>query len=641
MKHIIIGTAGHVDHGKTLLVKALTGIDTDRLQEEKKRGITIDLGFAHLDWKDGTSAGLVDVPGHEKFIKNMLAGAGGIDLAMLIVAADEGFMPQTVEHLDILTLLGIKSGVVVITKADKVDEEWLELMVEEIRDRVKGTFLENSEIIPVSAHTGYNIEKLSNIIHDLVEHVGAKNVRVPFRLPVDRVFSVEGFGTVVTGTLIEGSVSEGEWAEVFPSNLMARVRNIQVHGNQVKTAFAGQRVAINVAGIKKTDLKRGDIIAKPTSMRSSFLLDVKLHNLNTSERIIKNAMQVHLYHGSTVQLAKVILLDKDELRPGEEGYAQLRMSETISTKIGDHFVLRFYSPLETIGGGVILDDMPVLHKRNIPSVIDMLKIKETGSDNDRVYQCIKEFGLKLPTIEQIAEKLLKQEEKEGLSNELHELVNSGKVVEPTEGRYVADVAIDELIKKCREVLTQYHTKNPLHGGMFAPELKQKVLNKVEFADVLLGELLREGVIKKMQQYYCLSGFSVKLTKRQNTIYNKLLSYYKSAGIAPDATEEVIEGFERKDRDECKNILKSLLTSGELIMISPSICYDRETYSRVMALLVEHFSENDTITLAEFRDIINSSRKYALAFLEYLDKNKITVKVDDSRKLLVKLESIMD
>ena len=327
MKHVIIGTAGHVDHGKTLLVKALTGIDTDRLVEEKKRGITIDLGFAHLDFEDGTQAGLVDVPGHEKFIKNMLAGAGGIDLAMLVVAADEGFMPQTVEHLGILSLLGIREGLVVITKADMVDPEWVEMIAEDVRERVKGTFLEGKPIMAVSAYTGQGIAELRQYLHKLVKDAAEKNLRTPFRLPVDRVFSVDGFGTVVTGTLIEGSVRKDEIAELVPSGLRAKVRSIQVHGKDTDTACAGQRVAMNLAGLKKTDVQRGDTVARPDTVKTSRMLDVRLQNLKNSQRTILTQSQVHFYHGASVMLAKVVLLDRESLLPGDSCYAQLRLTE--------------------------------------------------------------------------------------------------------------------------------------------------------------------------------------------------------------------------------------------------------------------------------------------------------------------------
>ena len=392
MKHVIIGTAGHVDHGKTLLIKALTGIDTDRLVEEKKRGITIELGFAQQDWPDGTQAGIVDVPGHERFIRNMLAGAGGVDLAMLVIAADDGVMPQTVEHLNILTLLGIKDGLIVITKADTVDPEWLEMMREEIREKTEGSFLEGKPIVAVSAYTGQGIPELKEMLRRLVREAEEKSLRIPFRLPIDRVFSVEGFGTVVTGTLIEGAVNEGDLAELIPSGAQTRIRNLQVHGKNVETAYAGQRVAINLAGLKKEDIQRGNSVAKPGSVRVSRMLDVRLQNLRDSGRIIKNDSQVHLFHGAAELLAKVVLFGQDELKPGESCYAQLRLTETIATKNGDRFVIRFFSPLETIGGGVILDDQPRRHKRSDPNIQRILQLKETGSRDDITVQLLAEFG---------------------------------------------------------------------------------------------------------------------------------------------------------------------------------------------------------------------------------------------------------
>lgn len=633
MKHVIIGTAGHVDHGKTLLIKALTGIDTDRLQEEKKRGITIELGFAHLDWEDGLQAGVVDVPGHEKFIKNMLAGAGGIDLAMLIVAADEGFMPQTLEHLDILSLLGLETGVIVLTKIDTVEADWVEMMEEEIRQKVKGTFLEESPIIPVSAYNGQGIPELSALLHDLVAAAASKNMRVPFRLPVDRVFSVDGFGTVVTGTLIEGCVSEGDEAMVFPSGTETRIRNLQVHSNTVPTAFAGQRVAINLAGLKKSDLQRGDVIGVPDSVRSSLMLDVRLQSLASSGRVIKNNMQVHLYHGATVTLAKVILLDRDQLSAGEHCFAQLRMGEPLSSKNGDRFVIRFFSPLETIGGGVILDDSPPVHKRNVPEVIEMLTIKEQGSTGDRVLQCVAEFGQVFPTFAQILSKLGDNEA--DLTTELADLSARGQILELISGRYVAASVVDRSWQDCKVILDAYHQKNPLHGGMRLSELRQKLFKTLEQAcgDALIAELCREGFLRGQGGFYARYDFSVKLTKRQTGIREKLLDYYEKAGIEPETVEEVLGRYPQKELTDCKQVLESLVTSGELVMLAPQLCYGKDTFAHVRQVILTHFQTQETITLAELRDALGTSRKYALSILEYLDKNRITKKEEDARRLV--------
>ncbi len=628
MKHVIIGTAGHVDHGKTLLIKALTGIDTDRLVEEKKRGITIELGFAHLDWPDGTQAGIVDVPGHEKFIKNMLAGAGGIDLAMLVIAADDGVMPQTVEHLDILTLLGIKDGLIVITKADTVDPEWLEMMQEEITEKTKGSFLEGKPIVAVSAYTGQGIPELKEMLRLLVQKAEEKSLRVPFRLPVDRVFSVDGFGTVVTGTLIEGSMNEGDLAELVPSGAQTRIRNLQVHGKDVETAYAGQRVAINLAGLKKTDIQRGDVVAKPGTVRTSRMLDVRLKNLPGSGRIIQNDSQVHLFHGAAVLLAKVVLFGQDELKPGESCYAQLRLTEPIASKNGDRFVIRFFSPLETIGGGVILDDQPRRHKRSDPKIQEILRIKESGSRDDLTIQLLVEFGTKLPTAAQLVAKL--QREEADIQDELYDLCSHGRAVEPLPGRYVAAAVIDQVWSNCQEILALYHRQNPLHAGIQAAELRQKLFKGMEqgCADALLGVLRQEGKLRKIADRYCLPDFIITLTKRQRNIREKLLKTYLSSGIETPITDHIMEEFPANERTDARQVLESLLSCGDLIMLTPQVCLHKNTYAAICETAKAHFETHDTLTLAELRDLLQTSRKYSQAIIEYFDKVHITRKDGD-------------
>ena len=628
MKHVIIGTAGHVDHGKTLLIKALTGIDTDRLIEEKKRGITIELGFAHLDWPDGTQAGIVDVPGHEKFIKNMLAGAGGIDLAMLVIAADDGVMPQTVEHLDILTLLGIKDGLIVISKADTVDPEWLEMMQEEIAEKVKGSFLEGKPIVAVSAYTGQGIPELKEMLRELVHKAEEKSLRIPFRLPIDRVFSVDGFGTVVTGTLIEGSMNEGDLAQLVPSGAETRIRNLQVHGKDVQTAYAGQRVAINLAGLKKTDIQRGDVVAKPGSVRTSRMLDVRLKNLNDSGRIIQNDSQVHLFHGTAVLLAKVVLFGRDELKPGESCYAQLRLTEPIASKNGDRFVIRFFSPMETIGGGVILDDQPRRHKRSDPKIQEILRIKESGSRDDLTVQLLAEFGTRLPTAAQLVAKL--QREEADIQDELYDLCSRGLAMEALPGRYVAASVIDKVWTGCQEILNLYHKQNPLHAGIQSAELRQKLCKGMErsAADSLIAIVHQEGKIRKAGDRYCLSDFTVTLTKRQRSIKEKLLQIYTTSGIETPITDHIMEGFPSNERTEAKQVLESLITSGDLILLTPQICLYRDVYEKILQVAQSHFESNDSLTLAQLRDLLQSSRKYSQAIIEYFDKIHITKKDGD-------------
>ena len=632
MKHVIIGTAGHVDHGKTLLVKALTGIDTDRLVEEKKRGITIELGFAHLDFDDGTQAGIVDVPGHEKFIKNMLAGAGGIDLAMLVVAADEGFMPQTVEHLGILSLLGIQDGLVVITKCDMADPEWVEMVKEDVRTHVEGTFLEGKPVFTVSAYTGQGIPELRQALKELVQKAAEKNMRTPFRLPIDRVFSVDGFGTVVTGTLIEGSVSNGDMAEILPGGVQARVRNLQVHDRDVETAYAGQRVAINLAGVKKADLGRGDVIARPGSVRTSLMLDARLQNLKNSQRTILSGSQVHLYHGSAVRLCKVVLLDRDALQPGESCYAQLRLTEEIAAKRGDRFVIRFYSPLETIGGGVVLDDLPRRHKRGDQAVLEALAIRESGSGDDQLVQLVAEHGHSLPTLEKLsAPQNLDREE---LGRSLEELTSAGKVLQPLPGRYLAASVFDAIWDSCRGLLEQYHRQNPLHAGMKVAELRQKLLKNTDqaVADAILAALAREGKIKAVADRYALADFAVHLTKRQSAIREKLLQTYRKAGLEVPGLDEVIASFPPAEQGDCRQVVESLVSGGGLVMLTPQLCLHSQVYAQVCDKTRDFMAEHQELTLAEFRDLLGTSRKYALAVLEYYDKNKILKKDGDIRRL---------
>ena len=632
MKHVIIGTAGHVDHGKTLLVKALTGIDTDRLVEEKKRGITIELGFAHLDFDDGTQAGIVDVPGHEKFIKNMLAGAGGIDLAMLVVAADEGFMPQTVEHLGILSLLGIQDGLVVITKCDMADPEWVEMVKEDVRTHVEGTFLEGKPVFTVSAYTGQGISELRQALKELVQKAAEKNMRTPFRLPIDRVFSVDGFGTVVTGTLIEGSVSNGDMAEILPGGVQARVRNLQVHDRDVETAYAGQRVAINLAGVKKADLGRGDVIARPGSVRTSLMLDARLQNLKNSQRTILSGSQVHLYHGSAVRLCKVVLLDRDALQPGESCYAQLRLTEEIAAKRGDRFVIRFYSPLETIGGGVVLDDLPRRHKRGDQAVLEALAIRESGSGDDQLVQLVAEHGHSLPTLEKLAAP--QNLDREELGRSLEELTSAGKVLQPLPDRYLAASVFDAIWDSCRGLLEQYHRQNPLHAGMKVAELRQKLLKNTDqaVADAILAALAREGKIKAVADRYALADFAVHLTKRQSAIREKLLQTYRKAGLEVPGLDEVIASFPPAEQGDCRQVVESLVSGGGLVMLTPQLCLHSQVYAQVCDKTRDFMAEHQELTLAEFRDLLGTSRKYALAVLEYYDKNKILKKDGDVRRL---------
>lgn len=635
MKHVIIGTAGHVDHGKTVLVKALTGTDTDRLAEEKRRGITIEPGFARLDWPDGTQAGIVDVPGHEKFIKNMLAGAGGIDLAMLVIAADESVMPQTVEHLDILSLLGVQGGLVVLTKAELVDDDWLELVRRQALELTEGTFLEGAPILSVSAVTGQGIPELRDALYRLVQEAREKSALAPFRLPIDRVFSVDGFGTVVTGTLTEGAVRVGDAVELVPSGLQSWVRTLQVHSESVDAAYAGQRAALNLTNLQKSEIRRGDAAVRPGSARSSRMLDVRLRCLRNAKRTVLNGSQVHLYHGTSVHLAKAVLLERDELRPGESCLAQLRLTEPMAVKQGDRFVIRFYSPVETIGGGKVLDPRPLRHKRHDPAVLDSLILREQGSGSQRLLQAAEEFGVSLPDSSQLAER-------SGLDTGtavslLADLLNQGKLAEPLPGRYAAASALDTLWDRCRELLSAYHQKHPLHAGMPAAELRQKLFRQITPAegDALLEVFRAEGRMKRAENRWALAEFSIRLTKRQTALRDALLERFLRGGPEPDTIEAVLDSIPPERREEARQVLESLLTGGELVRLSPELCWHREVFQEGLDILRTLCADHGAVTLAEVRDALDTTRKYALLFLEACDRRQITVREGDCRRLKLK------
>lgn len=632
MKHAIIGTAGHVDHGKTVLVKALTGMDTDRLAEEKRRGITIDLGFAHLDWPDGVCAGIVDVPGHEKFIKNMLAGAGGIDLAMLVIAADEGVMPQTREHLDILSLLGVRDGVVVLAKSDLADARQQELARGQIAELVRGTFLEGRPVLAVSAVTGDGIPELKEALHRLVLDTRERSTLVPFRLPIDRVFSAAGFGTVITGTLIEGVVRTGDEVELMPSGLTGRIRGIQVHGQSTASACAGQRAALNLTGLKKEDIRRGDTAARPGALRPSRMLDVRLRCLADAGRTILSGSRVHLYHGTSVRLAKAVLLDRDALSPGESCLAQLRMEEPIAARQGDRFVIRFYSPVETIGGGVVLDSCPPRHRRQDPAVLSALAVREDGSLSRRLLQAASEAGTSLPTAGQLAEQA--GLEPSALPGALEDLLSSGRLAEVLPGRYAAAPALDTLLLRCRDLLSAYHSRHPLHAGMPAAELRQKLFRSGNpaAADALLGLLSSKGLLNRTAGRYALPEFSVRLTKRQAALRDTLLCRFRQGGMEPEAMEDVLASLPLRDQPEARQVLESLLTGGELVRLSPELCWSREIWQAALEVLRAQCADGRTVTLAALRDALGTTRKYALLFLEACDRRHITVREGDVRRL---------
>ena len=635
MKNIIIGTAGHVDHGKTALIRALTGIETDRIKEEKKRGITIELGFAYLDLPNGEKAGIIDVPGHEKFVKNMLAGAGGIDLALLVVAADEGFMPQTREHLGILSLLNIPEGLIVVTKKDMVDEDWLEVVCEDIREEVKGTFLESAPILTVSSYTGEGIEDLRQAIFALIDQSSQiKNPNTPFRIPVDRVFSIEGFGTVITGTLIEGQMSVGDPVTIYPKGLQTKIRNLQVHSHDVTTAYAGQRVAVNLAGLRKTDLEKGDVVAQSDSMHTTMMLDVKLSILKNCNRDIFNGTRLHLYHGARDILCKCILMDREVVSAGDEAYAQLRLEEEIAAKTGDRFILRFYSPVETIGGGVILDSNPMKHKRNDPAVLAALNIKDTGSEKEKIEEALKEYSSRYETTAFL--KTHTNIDSELFDSIVQVLLEQGQVFPINSNVVIHKAFLQSREQRAEKLLTRYHEENPLRAGMKRDEFRSKLFpdQDIAVADKVTDYMVKDGVLTTPQGAVALASFAVQFSADQEKLMAQLEKVFLDGGYAVPSLDEVAAQFSKEKA--FKQVLESMITAGKLIKLTDQILYHVDVYQQALKLAMDYVAEHGQITLGETRDLLGSSRKYTLALLEYWDRKNITKKVGEARTFTGKL-----
>ena len=631
MKHVIIGTAGHVDHGKTALVKALTGIDTDRLEEEKRRGVTIEPGFAYLDFNDGSRAGIIDVPGHERFIRNMLAGAGGIDLAMLVVAADEGVMPQTREHLGILTQLGISDGLVVLTKSDKAEADWIELVADDISQLVAGTFLEGKEIVEVSALKGEGISELKETLQELRDSVIEKDIEIPFRLPVDRVFPIDGFGIVVTGTLIEGVVKVGDIAEIQPQGEKAPVRNIQVHGKNTEAAYAGQRTAISLAGIKRGNISRGDVLTAEGMLNVTSTIDAKINVLSDSQRTIKNGAELHLYHGARTLITKAFLLDKSELKNGESCYAKLKLKEPLPCKRGDRFVVRFYSPMETIGGGIILDSMPKNRISRSEPVKEGLKIRAQGNAEEITNLVAYEIGSAFSELD-----LCKRADLDikTCKSAIEDLVTNNSLVKLLQDKYISARVLKSIGKECKELLIEYHGANPLRAGINIAELRQKLLPDVGTteANAIFDALEVNKIIRQTDKTVSLPDFRIKYTESQSKILEKLENELDKSGFDVKTPEELSALFSKNEKREFEQIFESLISGGKLVMLSQQIYWQKNVYEKAIALIRAHFEKSDGITLAECRDMLGTSRKYALAFLEHLDGKQITSLQGDTRRL---------
>ena len=623
MANIIIGTAGHIDHGKTTLIKALTGISTDTTQEEKERGMSINLGFAYFDLPSGRRVGIIDVPGHERFIKNMLAGAQGINLILLVIDANEGVMPQTREHVSILNLLGIEDFIVVLTKADTVDDDMLDLMEEDIRDQFKGTPIETASIVRVDSISGRGLPELINNIDRMAERVRPMNITAEPRLNIDRIFTVKGFGTVITGTLLEGTIRVDQDLVIYPKEIPVKVRNVQVHDKNVDLAQAGQRTALNLSGVKVTDIDRGDILTTAGNLTKSFIVDARIKVLAGYGHALKLWDRVRVYLGTDEIMARVVPLGTEQILNGEEGFVQLRMEKEIAAKPGDRLILRAYSPMVTLGGGQILDPSTGKHGRFDENIIRGLELREKNDLDAVISDFLLNWSEPLVSEKVILDNV--QGEKEVILAKLSAMKESGAVVELGQLFIGAD-RLEEMRKEFLRTLHDFHQKSPLKAGMPREELKSRIkyVAKGKVYDLIFEKLVTEGTIKVFGSMAKAPDFSVVYTKEQQKIRDQIETELLAGGWSPSPVKELCAD------KKCLAILDSM--DDKVIRLDADIVMHREYYDKATALMLEHAKAKGSIALADFRDMLNTSRKYAVALLDFYDKLGITIRQDDVRVL---------
>jgi selenocysteine-specific elongation factor len=632
MKSIIVGTAGHIDHGKTALVKALTGIDADRLEEEKRRGITIDLGFAHLELAapDGKllRLGFVDVPGHERFVRNMLAGIGGIDLVLLVIAADEGIKPQTREHFDILQLLGVQRGITVLTKADAVDTETMEVVRLEVEEFLRGTFLDStkSSIIPVSSLTGAGLPELRKALMAAAAEVPPKNSQAIARLPIDRVFTMKGFGTVVTGTLVAGTIHHEDELEVFPTGRLVRVRGVHVHGQTADQTVSGQRSALNLAGASTEDLGRGMTLVPPMTFQTTRRVDVSLRLLASAARPLKDRGRVHFHAYSMEIVAEVGLRGQKQLAPGKEAFARLKLPETVLLLPGDRFILRQFSPVVTIGGGVVLDAAPI---PRMPEQDDFDRVLLEGEAAAILTMRIKrrqQAGISLPQL--VAETGWTNS---AIASVLSHLERNGTVVRAGEVFAIAS-AVNALKINIAGAVQAFHKNNPLVGGMNKEELRAQVAASPEVFVAVAAMLVRDRKIEFAGDLVRLPGYGVVMKDEEAESKKQIEDAFAGAGLQVPALREVIAGL-RIDKTRAQKIVTLLLRDKVLIKVSDELVFHRSALEELRRKMVTHKSRSSRIDVATFKESTGVSRKYAIPLLEYLDRERVTRRVGDAREIL--------
>ena len=629
-KHVVVGTAGHIDHGKTSLVKALTGIDTDRLPEEKARGITIDLGFAFLEEPGGLTIEIVDVPGHERFVKNMLAGVGGIDLAMLVIAADEGVMPQTREHLAICSLLHIKAGLIALTKADLVEPDWLELVREDVAGAVRDTFLAGAPILPVSAKTGQGLDDLRAALRALADLVPQRGTDQLPRLPIDRVFTVKGFGTVVTGTLAAGALGVDERVEVYPRKTEAKIRGLQTHGHPVTSARAGQRTAVNLQGLERAAIARGDVVGLPGTLVPSLLVDGTLELLKDAPRPLRSRARVRFHVGTSEIMARALLLDRTELEPGETSFARLRLEAPLVARPGDRFVVRSYSPVVTIGGGTLLDVDPPRFKRKGPALVAHLTLLQTGNPEAVLEEHVRHVGAAGVRLGTLAGRVpFGPAHLRGL---LDALQAAGRVIAVDRDWFIHPDSFARLRTLVVEALAAFHHASPLKPGMSREELRSRAgaADERVFA-FLLSSLGVDGTVKTERDKVRLASHEVRLSPEQQRIIDRLEEDFLRAEAAPPSAEEAM-GRAGLGGDEEHELFQVLVQAGKLVRVKESLFFHARALDTIQAKLVALLRERKEIGPADIKDLLGISRKYAIPLLEFFDQRRVTARVGERRIL---------
>ena len=621
----VIGTAGHVDHGKSTLVKVLTGIDPDRLREEKERGMTIDLGFAWLRLPSGREISIVDVPGHERFIRNMLAGVGGIDVALLVVAADEGVMPQTTEHLAIVDLLQVRRGLVAVTKVDLVDEEFRELVISETHDALQGTVLADADVVPVSAVSGAGLPELLRKLDDMLSAVEPKADLGRPRLPIDRVFTIAGFGTVVTGTLVGGTLATGDEVEIQPRGLRSRIRGVQTHKKKVAQAGPGNRVAVNLAGLSTSDIERGDVLTKPGWLRPTGAFDGYLRVVKYLSHPVQHNSTVTVHTGSAEVPAKLRLLDAAEIKPGESGWVQLRLERPVAVVKGDYFIVR--SPNTTIGGGEIVEPHAKRHRRYHEATLQSLSTMQGGSPSEVLLESLRKRepcevkalleNSELPAPERLPalRHLLAEEE-------IVILGHADATQDPAPTSYVLSwQGWNTMISRVRELLSAYHHQFPLRRGMPKEEVKSRLKLPQRLFAELLARLTAAHVVEDGGFWLGLPGHEIRFSSTQEAMVQRYLRSLEESPYAPPS-----------DNLPETEVLNALIEQGKVVRLSENILFDTRVYSEMVDRVVAHLKEHGTITLGEVRDLFGTSRKYAQALVDHLDDRRITKRVGDERVL---------